>query len=120
MYQYFATVDRVVDGDTVDLTVDLGFKVTIKERFHLANIDAPESYGARASEAGRAACLFLAGLLPERAPVRLRTMKTGKFNRWVVEIWPVNPAGETALKSVNQVMLDEGHATPYGIKKRDA
>lgn len=119
MYQYSAAVDRVVDGDTLDLIVDLGFKVKLQERFRLASIDAPESYGTRASEAGRASCLFLAGILPEGSPVRIRTQKTGKFNRWVAEVWVVNPDGETSIKSVNQTMIDEGHAVPYGISKRD-
>ena len=42
MYEYKATVDRVVDGDTVDFIVDLGFSVKIKIRTRLAGVDTPE------------------------------------------------------------------------------
>ena len=114
MYQYAGVVTRVVDGDTIDVCVDLGFKVKLDERFRLANIDAPESYGARASEAGRAAALALSQMCPEGTPVRLRSAKTGKFGRWIAEVWIVSPDGDVSLKSVNQTMVDEGHATTYG------
>ena len=44
MYSYFVkSVDRVVDGDTVDISIDLGFDLTKKERVRLAGIDTPES-----------------------------------------------------------------------------
>ena len=42
MYEYKAIVDRVVDGDTVDFIVDLGFSVKIKIRTRLAGVDTPE------------------------------------------------------------------------------
>ena len=42
MYEYKATVDRVVDGDTVDFIVDLGFSVKIKIRGRFAGVDTPE------------------------------------------------------------------------------
>ena len=43
MYRYNAKVTRVVDGDTVDAEIDLGFDITIKKRIRLAEINAPES-----------------------------------------------------------------------------
>jgi len=42
MYEYNATVDRVLDGDTVDCMVDLGFDIWVKQRVRLEGIDAPE------------------------------------------------------------------------------
>ena len=42
MYQYSATVYNVVDGDTIDVVVDLGFKITTKQRLRLNGIDTPE------------------------------------------------------------------------------
>ena len=43
MYTYFVkSVDRIVDGDTVDISIDLGFSLTKKERVRLAGIDTPE------------------------------------------------------------------------------
>lgn len=43
MYEYIIKVNRVVDGDTVDVTIDLGFNIHINERVRLFGIDAPES-----------------------------------------------------------------------------
>ena len=43
MYTYKAKLDRVVDGDTVDAHIDLGFDITIHKRIRLAGIDTPES-----------------------------------------------------------------------------
>ncbi len=43
MYKYKAKLIRVVDGDTIDAEIDLGFKIYIKERIRLAGIDTPES-----------------------------------------------------------------------------
>jgi Kyanoviridae endonuclease len=44
MYEYKATLDRVVDGDTLDLIIDMGFKMTTNQRIRLANINTPETY----------------------------------------------------------------------------
>ena len=43
MYEYKAKLIRVVDGDTIDAEIDLGFKIFIKERIRFAGIDTPES-----------------------------------------------------------------------------
>lgn len=47
MYTYHATVDRVVDGDTVDLIIDLGFKITTNQRIRLRGINTPETYNVK-------------------------------------------------------------------------
>ena len=43
MYEYNCTVNRIVDGDTIDVTLDLGFSVLYKSRVRLYGIDTPES-----------------------------------------------------------------------------
>ena len=43
-YRYRAKLDRVVDGDTMDVVIDLGFYVELRERVRLAGIDTPEIY----------------------------------------------------------------------------
>ena len=43
MYTYKAKLDRVVDGDTVDANIDLGFDISIHKRIRLAGIDTPET-----------------------------------------------------------------------------
>ena len=47
MYTYHATVDRVVDGDTIDLIIDLGFKITTNQRIRLRGINTPETYNVK-------------------------------------------------------------------------
>ena len=44
-YRYRAELDRVVDGDTLDVVIDLGFYIRIKERIRLEGMDTPEIYG---------------------------------------------------------------------------
>ena len=43
MYTYKAKLDRVVDGDTIDVNIDLGFDISVHKRVRLADIDTPES-----------------------------------------------------------------------------
>ena len=90
MYKYKAKVKRVVDGDTVDFDVDLGFHVIIRLRGRLLDVDTPErghQDWARATE-------MLETLLEKEKDgdgyVTLCTEKTGKYGRWLVEIAGVN------------------------------
>ena len=105
MYEYEAVVERVVDGDTVDLIIDLGMHVHIKERCRLYGINAPERY----TETGRAATEFLRAQI-EGKPLKVRTRKDkqGKYGRYLVTIylgtWGTN---------INELMVLEGHAVEY-------
>ncbi|MCK3685035.1 thermonuclease family protein [Maribellus sp. YY47] len=47
MYTYHTKVDRVVDGDTMDLVIDLGFKITTLQRIRLRGINTPETYNVK-------------------------------------------------------------------------
>lgn len=59
MYTYRCTINRVVDGDTIDITIDLGFNIMIKERVRLEGVDTPEVYGSRACPEGKVASQFV-------------------------------------------------------------
>lgn len=87
MYEYKAKVDRVIDGDTVDFIVDLGFHVNIKIRCRLERVNTPEkgqSDWAYATET-------LSKLLAEKGEyVTIKTKKTEKYGRWLVDIDGVN------------------------------
>jgi micrococcal nuclease len=113
MYDYRAQVVRWVDGDTVDLLVDLGFTVQVRQRFRLLGIDTPEVNRKASREAGKAATAFAAGLAPVGAEVLVRSYKTGKFGRWLAEVLPLDGDGEP-LQSVNDALLQAGHARRYG------
>jgi micrococcal nuclease len=120
IYIYKAELVRVVDGDTVDLAIDLGFDTFRKERFRLYGIDAPEIR----FEAGKAAKAWLwEALQPLEAfyvqTIQLETKaKRDKYGRFLAVLHddlgdiqanrpmktPVSPA------SINAQMIAEGHA----------
>lgn len=94
MYLYkVVEILRVVDADTVDCRISLGFGMTAAFRFRLAHVDAPEMYGRYADARGRAAYEFARQWLTERADrLIVRTFKgaqstvgigDGAFGRWL-------------------------------------
>lgn len=109
MYEYRCEVERVIDGDTVDLIVDLGFHLKIRERFRLFGIDAPEVRGPEKQE-GKLATTFLIKLLGEAEGIIVRTEKQGSFRRWLGDILVYKGGKEI---SVSHEMIKKGHAEPY-------
>jgi micrococcal nuclease len=111
-YLYRAIVVRVVDGDTIDVDIDLGFYVWIKkQRIRLLGIDAPEVKGATRPE-GIAATEHLKSLI-EGESIILRTVKgddggdrDDSFGRWLGTIYH----GDI---DVNAEMIRSGYAKPY-------
>ena len=86
MYEYKCTIDRVVDGDTVDATLDLGFSVLYKSRVRLFGIDTPESRTRNKDEKarGKLAAKFLGNAIEKADTVIIRTElrdSRGKFGR---------------------------------------
>lgn len=59
MYTFKCNVLRVIDGDTLDLEIDLGFNIKIKERIRLYGLDTPETFGKNASLEGALATKFV-------------------------------------------------------------
>jgi micrococcal nuclease len=115
LYTYRAELVRVVDGDTVDLRVDLGFSVQLKQRFRLAGINAPELHSKDAGEKQRAeaSMAFLVALLLT-GPLTLITDKDAqeKFGRYLARI--TNGTGIV----VNDELVKAGHAVLYSGGKR--
>ena len=89
MHEYKATVDRVVDGDTVDFIVDLGFSVQMKIRGRLAGVDTPER-GHADFKMATSKCKTLLNKAKDSFPYEgklvIKTEKTGKYGRWIVHI----------------------------------
>lgn len=108
LYNYAATIERIVDGDTIDATVDCGFRIYHKARFRMYGIDTPE----RGQPGWAEATAYLTSLIPVGAQVTLRSYrpelhpKADSFGRWLVEIF----LEET---NVNEAMLVSGHAVAY-------
>jgi len=117
MYEYKAQIDRVVDGDTVDASIDLGFDIWYKARVRLAGIDAWESRTRDPAEKkkGLAAKARLQELVDGKGVI-LKTSKDskGKFGRVLADL--ILPEDKT---NINQLLIDEGHAYEYwGGKKK--
>ena len=121
MYEYKITIDRWVDGDTVDVDIDLGFDIILKkQRVRLHGINAPESRtrDLEEKEKGLAAKEFCKNFCKEGEPAILKTKTydaSGKYGRILCEIWS---AGEFADKSLNEYLIEKRHAVEYHGGKR--
>jgi micrococcal nuclease len=106
MYQYAARCERVVDGDTVHLSIDLGLSVHVHETCRLLGINAPEMHGETRA-AGELAKLYLSSLI-EGVELIVDTIKDAKckYGRYLVVI----RVGET---NVNEAMVAAGMAVLY-------
>ena len=113
MYHYKAKLVRVIDGDTIDVDIDLGFDVWLKkQRIRLAGIDAPECRTRNKLEKtlGLAAKERLTELCS--AEMQLESLGTGKFGR----ILGIPKTSDGA--SICQILIDEGHAVEYSGGKK--
>ncbi len=120
MYTYKATVDRVVDGDTVDALVDLGFDTLKKVRIRMHGMDAWESRTRDKEEKvkGLAAKARLIELLEDYDnKFILVSHGVGKYGRCLGEIFLSN-FNLTENISVNNTLISEGHAKEYHGGKR--
>jgi len=116
MYEYKARVVKVIDGDTLDLEIDLGFHVKHELRLRLNHLDAPEMR----FEAGRKAKEYVISWLttcPWENGVALVTVKTDrdkteKYGRYLGVVYAYGPVAE-GLPSLNDALLASGNAQPY-------
>ena len=112
MFEYNAQVLKVVDGDTIDAMVDLGFNTWKKVRIRMFGMNAPESRTRDLEEKARglASKIRLEELL-DSGIFTLKSMGVGKFGRClgIIYIDGVN---------INQTLINEGHATEYHGGKR--
>jgi micrococcal nuclease len=113
MYEYNATVIRVIDGDSVWLEVDVGFHMTYKYNFRLGGINTPELRSSDPEEKARAyaAKARLEELLPVGQQVKIKTAKPGKYGRWIADVFLNFDEPDGVF--INQTLLAEGHAVPY-------
>jgi len=123
MYKYNAKLDRVVDGDTVDALVDLGFNTWKKIRIRMVGMNAPESRTRDLEEKkrGLAAKNRLIELLGDGNFI-LESHGVGKYGRCLGTLFVndleegVNGVANTL--NVNKQLISEGHATEYYGGKR--
>lgn len=125
MYEYNAQVDKVVDGDTIDCTIDLGFKTWKKIRVRMQGINTPESRtrDLEEKERGLAAKARLQEILEyNNNHCVLKVSGLGKFGRALatVHVRSLSPIATESLTliNVNQQLIEEGHAVEYHGGKR--
>lgn len=114
-YEYKATLIRVIDGDTVDLDVDVGFGIHFQERFRLAGINTPEIHGVKKESeeykkgmvAKEVAKEFVLSFIGDKELV-IRTEKDekGKYGRYIATIL----VGDNNL---NEILITEKLAERY-------
>ena len=116
-FEYNGTLIKVLDGDTIDCYIDLGFDLKIKKRIRYMGIDTWESRTRDLEEKkkGLAAKARNKELL-EAGTFKIISHGTGKFGRVLGEVFVETDNG---LQSVNQILINEGHAYEYdGGKKK--
>ena len=107
-YIYNATIVNVVDGDTLDATVDLGFTAFVRIRFRLYGIDTNETNDK--DEVKRALALKAKEFLKAKclnAKVVIKSRKTDKYGRWLGDVYLEDGT------HLNDSLLVEGLAVPY-------
>jgi micrococcal nuclease len=108
-----ARCEKVIDGDTVELYVDLGFHAFRRDRFRILRINAPEMKGTTL-QAAKAAKEHLAAMLVKEGewPLKIITKKdTDSFGRWLAEIFTYQSDGIIIKEvSVGTIMVEAGHA----------
>lgn len=126
MYEYKAIVDRVVDGDTIDCTIDLGFSTWKKVRVRMEGMNAPESRtrDKEEKERGLAAKDRLTEILEYNDNhCILKVSGLGKFGRALATVHvrtlsSISTESGITLVNVNRQLIEEGHAKEYYGGKR--
>jgi micrococcal nuclease len=126
MYEYRATVIKVVDGDTVDVDIDLGFGIVLSdERVRIAGIDTPESRTRDKEEKkfGLAAKARVKQLLGKTCVLKTQINKNGedmkgKFGR-ILGDFSVYDSATDRWRMLTEILVSEGHAVPYHGQNKD-
>lgn len=114
LWAYRAKLGRVVDGDTVDVTIDAGFHGYRLERLRLLGVNCPEVRGVTKA-AGDAATAFvrqwmMQSATPDEWHLRVQTAKSDVFGRFLASVWRTTDGA-----CLNDDLLSSGHAVPFMV-----
>jgi len=104
LYTYSATIEKVVDGDTLRVVVDLGFNVRTRQYIRLKGIDCPEMDTSEGKSAKRFVENALAGL----GSISLKTVKSDKYDRYLGDVFYSDKAGNQVY--LNNLLLEKSRA----------
>lgn len=122
-----SSLERVVDGDTIDVNIDLGFDVCTKQRVRLLGIDTPESrtrdleekkFGLLSKKKLKEWCLKAVASENDDVEIELRCPEAdsrGKFGRVLAEVW-VSEDG--VWTNVNKWLVENHYAVPYSAQNK--
>jgi micrococcal nuclease len=114
MFEYYVKkVSKIVDGDTIDVDIDLGFDISFSSRVRLAGIDTPESRTTDKTEKslGLEAKSFLKNAIESAKTVVIKTEKMNSSEKYGRILGWVFLDGSD--KSINEEMITAGHAWGY-------
>ena len=125
LYFYSISNIRVIDGDTIDADIDLGFSIFIRRRIRLEGIDAPETrLQSKISDPEERKKEKLSGIkskdflysICESNKIYLISNKLDKYGRVLGEIFLIEDdlGVEESYTSINQLMISKGYASAYG------
>jgi len=113
MFEYKAQLVKVIDGDTIDIDIDLGFHIVLRQRCRLQGVNCPEARGLT-KEAGDQATEFVRTWFQSGGdPVTVQSSKpypNDKYGRFLVVVH-----GKIAAPSLNDALLSSGNAVPYMV-----
>lgn len=113
MYKYTAKLNKIIDGDTIDIKVDLGFRTSLDIRVRLYGINTPEVYGVaktsteyqEGAKARDFVTQWFASLGSETFAVKTFKDKQEKYGRWLAEITSLD-----GCKILNEDLITTGNA----------
>ena len=116
MYTYKADVIKIIDGDTIDVNIHLGFDVILyKQRIRLMGIDTPESRtrNLEEKERGLLSKAYIENRCPVGSTIMIESLDKGKFGRILGNIWAADEEDANADNTINKKMILEGFAVEY-------
>lgn len=119
MYEYKCKLTRVIDGNTIDAEIDLGFNVIVRQRIRLFGIETPQlqTNDPQQKEKGVTARTRLIELLPKEFIANTILNKRGKFGRVLAYVYFEKEDGTRVC--LNDIMVEEGIATRYEMHNKE-
>ena len=111
LYVYQATVRRIIDADTMECNIDMGFRMSLAATIRLSRIDAWETRGPERPK-GEAATEFVRERVWPGDRVTIQTFKSGSFGRWLAELWYTDDESGVEV-NLNDELVENGHACQW-------